>query len=62
MANKDKSLEDIKSGKGLKPIPTQSTSTQSGLTTEQRSQDSGLRKDTFTRQEPTETSGNKNGQ
>lgn len=61
MADKDKSLNDIKSGKGLKPIPTQSTSKHSGLTIEQRSQDSGLRKDIFTLQEPTKTSG-KNGQ
>ncbi len=60
MADKDKSLNDIKSGKGLKPIPTQSTSTQSGLTTEQRGQDSGFRKDIFTKQEPTKIS-EKNG-
>mgnify|MGYP004591343727 len=57
MADKDKSLSDIKSGKGLKPIPTQSTSAQSGLTTEQRGQGSGFRKDIFTLQEPTKTSG-----
>ena len=56
MAGKDKSLNDIKSGKGLRPIPTQSTSTQSGLTTEQRGQGSGFRKDIFTLQEPTKTS------
>lgn len=62
MADKDKSLNDIKSGKGLKPIPTQSNSIQSGLTTEQRGQDSGIRKDIFTRQEHIKTSGNENGQ
>lgn len=57
MADKDKSLNDIKSGNGLKPIPTQSTSAQSGLTTEQRGQGSGFRKDNFTLQEPTKASG-----
>lgn len=57
MADKDKSLNDIKSGKGLKPIPTQSASAQSSLTTEQRDQGSGFRKDIFTLQEPPKTSG-----
>ena len=57
MADKDKSLNDIKSGKGLKPIPTQSASAQYGLTTEQRDQGSGFRKDIFTLQEPPKTSG-----
>ena len=57
MADKDKSLNDIKSGKGLKPIPTQSASAQSGLTTEQRDQRSELKKDIFTLQEPPKTSG-----
>lgn len=58
MTNNDTTLNDIKSGKGLKPISPQTTSTQSGLTTEQRGKDSGLRKDIFTRQKSIKSSEN----
>jgi hypothetical protein len=54
MADEDKSLKDIKSGKGLEPIPVQGTSTQSGVIAEQRGQKAGFRKDIFTLQAPTQ--------
>jgi len=51
MSDNKSTLADIKSGKGLPPINTQSNtgSTSSGLTSEQRGQDSnGFRTDRFT--------------
>ena len=56
MANKDATLNDIKNGNGLKPISPQVTGSQSGLITEQRGLDSGIRKDIFTRQDFTKIS------
>ena len=61
MGDKDKSLKDIKSGKGLKPIKTQSTGTKFGLTTEQRNQYLDCEKYIVTKQDNTKNSGNKNG-
>mgnify|MGYP000103543715 CR=1 FL=1 len=47
MSDKDKTMEDIKSGKGLSPISNNSDSgTQSGITMEQRAK--GITYETFT--------------
>ncbi len=45
MSGKDKLLEDIKKGKGLPPLNSQSSGNSAGLTTEQRSDESGMRYD-----------------
>lgn len=51
----DSTMEDIKSGKGLQPLQssTQSTSTQSGVTTEQRAEH-GVTYETFTKHDTRE--------
>lgn len=51
MADNDSTLKDIESGKGLKPIPSQPANNTAGVTTEQRGQDSGVRRDIFTYQD-----------
>lgn len=44
--------EDIKNGNGLKPIETNPSSNKpSGITTEQRGFDTGIRHDKFTKQD-----------
>lgn len=48
MSEKDKTIQDINSGKGLPPLNPQSSGNSSGLTTEQRSDETGLRKDWYT--------------
>lgn len=45
----DKTLEDIKKGKGLPPLPTGNTDSTPGLSKEQRNGNSGLRTDIFTK-------------
>ena len=47
MGEKDQTLQDIKAGKGLSPLNTQSSSNSSGLTTEQRDGECGLRRDQY---------------
>ena len=44
----DKTMDDIKSGKGLPPLPNNSDSTQSGTTMEQRN-GKGITYETFSR-------------
>lgn len=43
MSNKDELLQSIKAGKGLPPLNPQASSNSSGLATEQRSEEPGLR-------------------
>ena len=47
MSEKDSTLQDIKSGKGLAPLNPQSPSNASGLTTEQREGDRGLKREQY---------------
>lgn len=49
MAN-ESTNEKIKNGQGLSPLPSGQSPKQSGNTTEQRGQDSGVRRDNFTKQ------------
>lgn len=42
--------EKIKNGQGLNPLPSEQSPKQSGNTTEQRGQESGVRRDIFTKQ------------
>lgn len=42
--------EKIKNGQGLSPLPASQSPKQSGNTIEQRGQDSGVRRDIFTKQ------------
>lgn len=54
----DKTMDDIKSGKGLPPLSNNSGSnTQSGVTTEQRGK--GITYETFSRQENKKTNDSK---
>lgn len=60
MRSNDQIMKDIDKGKGLKPIPTQSSNQTSGITQEQRGQDSGFRMDRFTRQDSSNGNNSKN--
>lgn len=57
----DKTNADIKSGVGLKPLPTPSSSTSPGVATEQKGQTScsGTRRNIFTLQTTKEKDDNK---
>lgn len=46
--------EKIKNGQGLSPLPTTQTSSISGITTEQRNLNSGIRYEQFSKQEKEE--------
>jgi len=51
MGNDNSTVKDIESGKGLPPINSQPVPQSSGVTTEQRGKDTGVRLDIFTRQD-----------
>ena len=58
MANDDIILKDIASGKGLKPLNSPDNQS-SGVTTEQRGQDSGIRIDLCAKQSSSTENGKK---
>ena len=47
----DNTIDKIKSGQGLDPLPSIKPSSTSGITTEQRGEYPGTRRDTFTRED-----------
>ena len=47
----DSTNDKIKSGQGLNPLPSSQPSNAKGITKEQRGEDSGTRRDSFTKQD-----------
>lgn len=45
----DKTIDNIKKGKGLDPLPSNQPFKETGITQEQRGKPSGIRRDTFTK-------------
>lgn len=50
MANNNTN-DKIKSGQGLSPLPSSQPSNTTGIITEQRGEDPGIRRDSFTRED-----------